>query len=387
MLRIGILTPRSTLFPTMGFDIINGLKAGFAHLDFTNEVTLFTDNIGFGTDEAEIYTKAEKMLLGDNCDIVIACCDSRIASMLQPLFTAAGKLLLVVNMGANLPEGWQAQPTTIIHTLNFCFNTALTGALAAANRTAAMTAGYYDAGYNQLFCMVNRFQQKGGSILYNHITHLETAKFSLQPLTEFMACESGTQNLLCIFSADMAALFYREMAFIQQSQPCNLYVSPMMLEDTLAKELKNEVLITNVQGYAPWLAALSNTNNQQFIKTYQAAQGKQPNLFTLLGWDSTLIIKQFAIHLQSNGNNTANAVQAMGNGAAMASPRGWIKLDPSSNHIYGPAWLVKASNHFDLAIEENSSLEVDTAWKSFTEEVRLADNDIHSGWCNTYLCI
>ena len=88
-----------------------------------------------------------------------------------------------------------------------------------------------------------------------------------------------------------------------------------------------------------------------------------------------------------NANNTANAVKAMGNGAAIASPRGWIKLDPSSNHIYGPAWLVKASNHFDLTIEENSSLDVHTAWKNFTEEVRLGDNDIHSGWRNTYLCI
>jgi branched-chain amino acid transport system substrate-binding protein len=387
MLRIGILTPRSTLYPTMGFDIINGLKAGFSQLNLSNDINLVTENIGFGTDEAEIYTKAEKMLLGDNADIVIACCDSRIAAMLQPLFDAAGKLLLVTNVGANLPESWQAHPTTIVHSLNFCFNTALTGGLAATNGTAALAASYYDAGYNQVFSMLTRFQQKGGNILFNYITHLETKHFSLQPLQEFMASEKGTSNLLCLFCADMAALFYKEMAKIQQGQNCNLFVAPMMLEESLAKELNNEVLLTNIQGYTPWLAALSNANNQQFIKACQAAQGKQPNMFTLLGWDSTLIVEQFSVQLKLNGNDTVNAIKAMGSGQPLPSPRGWIKLDPSSNHIYGPAWLVKGSNYFDLVIDENSSLNIDAEWKSFTAEIALSPTEIHSAWRNTYLCI
>ncbi len=385
MLRIGILTPRSTLYPTMAFDLLNGLKASFAQLNQGNDFNLITDNIGFGTDEAEIYTKAEKMLFSDNADIVIACCDSRIAAMLQPLFTAAGKLLLVTNMGANLPEGWQAQPTTIFHTLNFCYNTSLTGTLAAAGDTGAMAASYYDAGYNQLYSMVTRFQQNGGSILFNHITHLNTDQFTLKPLQEFMTAENGTQNLLCLFSADMAVLFYKEIAAIQQSQHCQLFVAPMMLEETLIKELNGEVSVNNIQGYTPWLSILNNANNQQFIKSYNALFNKQPNLFSLLGWDSALIIAEFYNHLKLN-NNTAEAVTAMGNGAALASPRSWIKLDPLSNHIYGPAWWVKSSNHFNLIVED-SKLDTDVEWKRFTEDVALSATDLHSAWRNTYLCI
>jgi branched-chain amino acid transport system substrate-binding protein len=387
MLRIGMLTPRSTLYPTMGFDILNGLKTGFAQLNLSDHVSLITDNIGFGTDEAEIYTKAEKMLLGDNADMVIACCDSRIAAMLQPLFTAADKLLLVTNPGANLPESWQPQPTTIVHSLNFCFNTALTGALAASNGTAAMAASYYDAGYNQVYSMLTSFQQNGGRILYNHVTHLKTEQFTLQPLKEFMVSENGTQNLLCLLSADMAALFYKEMAIMQQNQPCNLFVAPMMLEETMIKGLNNEVAIAHVQGYTPWLSTLGNAHNQQFVSAYQAAYNKQPNLFTLLGWDSALIIEQFSQQLQSNNNNTANAVKAMGNGAPMASPRGWIKLDPASHHIYGPAYLVKANDHFELTIAGNDSLDMDTEWKNFTATMALSSTEIHSAWRNTYLCI
>jgi branched-chain amino acid transport system substrate-binding protein len=387
MLRIGILTPRSTLYPTMGFDILNGLKAGFAQHNLANDITLFTENIGFGTDEPEIYTKAEKMILGDNADVVIACCDSRIAAMLQPLFAAAGKLLLVTNVGANLPEDWQPHPTTITHSLNLCFNTSLTGGLAAAHGTGALAASYYDAGYNQVFTMVTRFQQKGGRILYNHVTHLKAENFTLQPLRQLMAHEQGTQNLLCLFCADMAELFYKEMAQIQQNQHCDLYVAPMMLEETLADDLKKEVPLKNVQGYTPWLSSLTNANNQTFVTAYQAAQGKRPNIFALLGWDTALLIDQFAKHLAANNGNTVNAVKDMGQAPQLPSPRGWIKLDPVSNHIYGPAWWVKGSNYFDLTIEENSTLDIAAEWKSFKEEVMLPANELHSAWRNTYLCI
>jgi branched-chain amino acid transport system substrate-binding protein len=386
MLRIGILTPRSTLYPTMGFDILNGLKAGFAQHNLAN-VTLFTENIGFGTDEPEIYTKAEKLILGDNVDVVIACCDSRIAAMLQPLFAAAGKLLLVTNMGANLPEDWQPHPTTITHSLNFCFNTSLTGALAAANGTGALAASYYDAGYNQVYTILTRFQQKGGSILYNHVTHLKNEHFTLQPLQQFMASENGTPNLLCLFCADMAELFYKAIVQIQQEQAANLFVSPMMLEESLASSLKQQVLLKNVQGYTPWLSTFTNANNQAFVGAYQAAQGKSPNIFSLLGWDTALLLDGFAKALVAHNNNTASAIKAMGEAPPLPSPRGWIKLDPLTNHVYGPAYLIKGSNHFDLTVEENNNLDIDAEWKNFKEEVMLPSAETSSAWRNTYLCI
>jgi branched-chain amino acid transport system substrate-binding protein len=386
MLRIGILTPRSTLYPTISFDILNGLKAGFAQLNL-NDFTLFTENIGFGTDESDIYTKAEKMILGDNVDVVIACCDSRIASMLQPLFAAAGKLLLVTNMGANLPEDWQPHPTTITHSLNFCFNSSLTGTLAAAEGTGALAASYYDAGYNQVYTMLTRFQQKGGSILYNHVTHLKNEFFTLQPLQVFMTSEQGSPNLLCLFCADMADFFYKAIAEIQLSQEANLFVSPMMLEETLTNNLKEQVLLKNVQGYTPWLSTFTNANNQAFVAAYQAAQGKRPNVFSLLGWDTALLLNHFAKALVAHNNDTVAAIKAMGEAAPLPSPRGWIKLDPASNHVYGPGYLVKAGNYFDLKIEENSSLDIDAEWKSFKEEVMLPSAATSSAWRNTYLCI
>ena len=145
MLRTGILMPRSTLFPSLGLDILNGLKENLKKQGLYEKIKLFTDNIGFGVNEQEIYTKAEKMLLQDDVDIAIVCADTRIAEMLQPLFTSSNKILLMVNFGVNFPDNWQPAPTTITHSLNFCMHAGLTAKLAAleTNKKAINVVSYY----------------------------------------------------------------------------------------------------------------------------------------------------------------------------------------------------------------------------------------------------
>ena len=125
MLRIGILLPRSTIYPSIGLDMLHGVKTYLKTHQLIDQVQLFTDNIGFGIDEADIYTKAEKMLLQEDAQIVIVCADERIQELLKPIFTATNKILIMLNLGANLPETWSTAPTCITHSLNFCFHARL----------------------------------------------------------------------------------------------------------------------------------------------------------------------------------------------------------------------------------------------------------------------
>lgn len=75
MVRAGILLPRSTLFPAIGLDILNGIKSCLKQHGIQDEFIFKTDNIGFGIEEAEIYTKAERMLLQEDADLVIVVAD------------------------------------------------------------------------------------------------------------------------------------------------------------------------------------------------------------------------------------------------------------------------------------------------------------------------
>lgn len=385
MLLTGILMPRSTLYPSLGLDMLNGIKQCLKQLEIFDKIKLLTDNIGFGIDEADIYAKAEKMLLQEDVDLVILFADSRIADMLQPLFTASNKLLLVVNFGANLPESWQAAPTTITHSLNFCLHTHLTGKLAAAetNKQAANVISYYDGGYRQCYTMLTGHQANGGVPRFNHITHLKMQQFTLEPLSVFLEENTDVQTLLCLFAGNQAEKFYSEISGLQKRLNLNLYVSPMMFDEGLKVSAAEDFSIQHVKGYAPWHPSLKSKANALFTKVLTDSVNTQINYFSLLGWETGLILDQVWREFAAGNKNAADQVKQLTQ-LILNSPRGQIKIDPLSHNTYGPAWLLSVNNNMEVKVE--AAIEnIDIAWADL-KAVELPPGE-SSSWRNTYLCI
>ncbi len=385
MLRIGILLPRSSLFPSLGLDILNGLKQNLKQQQLFDEVKLITDNIGFGIDEQEIYTRAEKMLLQEDADVVMVCADVKIAEMLQPLFTASSKILLMVNAGANFPDSWQPAPTTITHSLGFCMHAQLTGKLAATetNKQAANVISYYDGGYRQCYCMLNGHQQNGGVPRYNHITHLKLAEFTLEPLTEVLEANTDISTLLCLFAGEQAEIFYKEILSLQQKFGLTLYVSPMMFETSLKDKLGNDFSIQQVKGFVPWIGSLENDHNKNFKEAYTAATGQPVNYFSLLGWETGLIVSEI-IRCFISGNTNATAIVDQLKDFVFESPRGWLKIDPATHYSYGPSYLAVYKNNMMISVEEENT-NMDAEWQQFSTQTLPPGES--SSWRNTYLCI
>ncbi len=386
MLRTGILMPRSTLYPAIGIDMLNGLKACLQYLGLTDSIKLHTENIGFGTNEQEIYAKAEKMLLEEDVDIVIAVADARVAEMLEPLFTASNKLLLTVNFGANFPASWQPAPTTITHSMNFAFHTWLTGKYAAAKgyHKVANTIGYYDGGYSQCYAMLNGHQKAGGIPAFNHVTPLKTADFNLGPLHDFLTGNTDVNALLCLFSGDTAILFYDAIKPIQAETNVTLFVAPMMLDESLTTMPGGSTLtLKDTMGFCPWHSTFNHPANTAFVHQISQAYHKKANLFSLLGWETALLL-QTAIHAFTHmPGNAAHAVAEMCS-TSYDSPRGWLKIDAATHHSYGPSRLISATADMQLSIVETLE-DTDSEWKSFTGESLPTGES--SSWRNTYLCI
>ena len=385
MINIGILLPRSTLYPSLGLDILNGLKTCLQQLQLKEEFKLFTDNIGFGTDEAGIYSKAEKFLLQEDVDIAIVIADTRIQEMLQPLFAASNKLLLMVNFGATLPESWQPAKTTIVHSLNFCLHARLTGQLAVneGGKEAVNIVSYYDGGYHQCYSLLDSHQQNGGIPSFTHITHLKDSEFTLEPVNTFLAEQPVIKTALCLFTGDMAAKFYKEILPLQQQHGLKLYVSPMMLDETLKEFFTEPLAIQHTKGYSPWLSSLDNDNNKLFIETYEKAMDKKANLFALLGWETGLLL-QLYFDKQKEGAAGATSIMAKMKDAELQSPRGWLKLDAATQHTYGPSWLLQCNNSMELTIEAGAE-NIHEEWKKFSSKTLPKGES--SSWRNTYLCI
>jgi branched-chain amino acid transport system substrate-binding protein len=390
MLRTGILLPRSTLFPSLGLDILNGIKNYLKKHKLSDDVKLITDNIGFGVNEQEVYAKTEKMLLQEDVDIVVLCADTKITEMLQPLFTASNKILLAVNFGANFPESWQPAPTTITHSLNFCLHARFTGMLAANenNKQAANVVSYFDGGYRQCYSMLQSHQENGGEPVFNYITAHKAAEFTLAPLAEFLEQNSKVNTLLCLFAGDMAEMFYREVSPLQKKYKLNLYVSPMMMEASLIDGLGDAFSIENVKGFIPWHAALNNPANNIFKETVSSA-GHVANYFSLLGWETGMLLNEI-LRLNNAGNINAKTIVKSLTETSFDSPRGWMKIDAATQYSYGPSYLatfkknMPAGSGGEISIGDEKE-NIDAAWTAFTNE-KLPPGE-SSSWRNTYLCI
>ena len=133
-MNIGILLPLSNAHPGISKDFMDGLNTFLAQKQLTAAVIIKKENIGFGGTEKEVYAKAEKLLISDDVDILIAYIDEKVTGMLYSLIQSTGKLLLIVNPGANHPVNWIAQPTVIHLTLHHAFLCWLTGAAAAKSK-------------------------------------------------------------------------------------------------------------------------------------------------------------------------------------------------------------------------------------------------------------
>lgn len=381
MLKVGLLTPRSTLFPHLSTDWLSGLKNYLKHQGVANDFSLSIDNIGFGTDEQDIYSKAEKLLLQEDADVVVLFADNYAAEMLTPLFSATNKLLLVVNFGANFPDNQEPPPTVIYHSLNFCFHAGLTGKLAASakSKNAINAVSYYDGGYRQCFCMLNGHQSNGGVPVFNHITHLRLSEFTLTPIAEFIQNNPGEATMLCLFSGDQAERFYHDIGTILEKHPFPLFVSPMMLDETL--KLPMEMSGINASGYIPWHSSLDNRANTLFKEIFTKATGKSVNYFSLLGWETGMLLAM--IREKYTGNNAAETVVLL-NQEVINSPRGSLKVDANTHQIYGPSYLAVIRGTGSIALEGEMKMP-DEEWQLFSA-IKLGVGE-SSSWRNTYLCI
>ena len=381
-MKIGFLLPRSTIYPLIGFDFLDGFKVHLQQLHDINAIEFFTENIGYGIDEKITYGATEQLLLKNNVDVVIAFIDGRSVEMIAPLFTATGKVLCIVNMGANFNFENAPPPTTIFLDFNVAFNSSLTSSKAFSEgyNKAIMATSYYDGGYLQCFAMVNNFIHKGGNIVGNYISHFKTSEFDLSTLSELLKTAENKTCVLALFSGDVSHLFYQQFSSINQQYPVQVYGSPMMFDNNILGLLATEIDIAPIKGYTSWLPQLENAANIELKERFTAYANRQASVFAVLGWEAAQVVNQ----LFSSHNNSITAAQKVKllMDKSMDTPRGKLYFDAETHHIYSSTYYVEMANHCKIKVIEKIE-NPDEEWRSFK---KLQPQTIASGWRNTYLC-
>lgn len=382
-MKIGILYPRSNAHPALMMDFMDGIKTSLKMLQLQEQVQLVGESSGLGGNEKEVYEKAEKLLVLEGVDLLVAYVDLRVLEILKPLLLASGKLVLAVNPGANYPQNWVPQSNIIHLTLQHGFLCWLTGKLASPlNKTkAAMATTFYDCGYLHTAAMVKGFVDTGGEITFNFVNNQRyDDAFDIKQLTGYLSADKETTGLLCIFDSLPASMLYSLLNDYNESRSLHLFVSPMMLEQQ-ALEKMPEGYTFSIDGYLPWHSSLENNANRNFRDSYSRQTKRDATVFSLLGWETGLILHE--IFVNSDGHYTDGTELAGGlTDAKINSPRGEMKLDPETNYYIAPAVKISISQNSGTPVVEWRK-DMDKEWKGFVEN---PTEGVSSGWSNTYLC-
>jgi branched-chain amino acid transport system substrate-binding protein len=382
MQKIGILLSRSTFYDTIGFDLFEGVRSGFKHLN-KEDIKIITENISFGADKQQCYKSAEKLLLDENVDIVLAYIGHRIAELLKPLFLAANKMLIVLDAGANMPNEWPTCPNIFYHSLHNTLGAWLTARKAVADgyKSGGMITGYYDGGYLHTYSISKSFEEAGGTIGFNHATGYKMDDFTMEPLKNHLS-QYPKSALLSLFSGDYVQWYFEEIKKWFENKNLPIYLSPFGMEETM---LENAVFPSNnISGVITWSKKIDSPENSIFIETIEAS-GRKPNLFSLLGWESTQIVIK-VLDLISEHKNKVALIASDLRDFEFTGPRGNIFFDAKTNTSICPLYnasIIENNGMCELKLESK----ITDVKEEFDKLLQIDMNNVFSAWYNSYTCI
>lgn len=378
--NVGLLLPRSVIYPSMNFDLANGLKYGLAD-NGIKDVTIKAENIGIAADDKLIYGACEKLLF-EGCTIVAGYVNAKTAESLQGLFASANAIFIALDSGYHYPTSMAKLPNVFYLSLQGTLCCRLTAKIAQQDgkKNFAFTGSFYDAGYRSIHAFCRNVEEEGGSITFNHITKLKRSEFTLEPLANHLA-EPAADAVLASFCGDMMQDFFVAAANGNVFEKHPVYASPFMGEEQWLAQ--SPYPGADMKTCVTWASKLDNEANKHFMET-MAANKQRSNIFSELGWEASLLI---ATSIATG--DIADSIKAL-EGMQYNSPRGRVTVDADTHQCYAPVYEALIQKD-DMT---GNCILVPLRESQYTEQQRKQlEKDINNftgpatSWQNAYACL
>lgn len=371
--RIGLLLPRSTDYPSIGYDILDGLRLGLKSAG-QEDVQFFFDNIGFGENASDNYARAEKICLAHDPDVLIVYAGSVNAEYLYPLAEALSKPILFVDAGMQFPT---VPPSP------WCYHISLQGIHACyhmgqhagrGNKRVLMATSFYDGGYRGTMYTHHGVSETGGSLCGNFVSGYKVADFTIEPYLNLLQ-EQQPQAIAANFSTYLSELFFKALHENKDhAVAAPFFCSPFMAEEQILG--KCPFPGGEFTAIVSWASSLDNEAQREFKATIEKEKGKPANVFHLLGWEAAIVAQQIG----SNGPRSLDDFE-------YDSPRGHVVMDKKTHYTYAPLYrgVITGDDEGKCVLQVEGSIDV-----TRDEHHRIVVNqdlEFLSGWKNNYFCI
>ena len=376
-MNVSVLVPRSVLYPSMGFDIVDGLRAGI-QFEGASAPHFDIHNIGIAAKEQEIFSRCEQALM-NGADIVVAYMNPTTVEFVHGLFEANDKILLVLDSGMHFPHPKLFSNAFFISLQGIiCCNLIAKQAVESGFEKSAFTCSFYDAGYRSPLAFSNSLQAAGGGIQFNHITQLKRSDFSLQALDEFVNNNSDS-SILAAFCGDMTEDFFSHGAKTDLFQKSVVFSSPYTVEEVWLDKIAYPG--GKVTACATWARQLKNKENDAF-KAALPKTGKA-NIFSVIAWEAGMLIAKAM-------NKPQTTIQELWSSIKFASPRGSVQMDQATHYMQAPIYLceVTPTENGMCQLEVINELpDLEDEFENFRKETERFATEDNNSWHNAYPCL
>ncbi|MFD1602884.1 ABC transporter substrate-binding protein [Flavobacterium artemisiae] len=374
-MNIALLLPRSVLYPSISFDIMDGLKACFKNLGLEGAHQITTTSIGVAGKNEEIYTSCEQLLL-NGTDIIVGYMNPFSAEYIHPLFESSGKVLIVLDSGYHFHsfDGKLSNAYFISLQGNLCSRAIVRKALEEEQKNFAFTCSFYDAGYRAPYSYAFATEEKGGMIGYNHITPLKKADFSLEALAQYLESNKDAA-ILTSFCGDMIEDFFREAQKNNSISSRKTYGSGFTAEEWWLSKIPYPEYDWSCS--VPWSSKIESKENKEFITVMEDLRPHKANIFSLLGWEAALFISIM------NKNSI--------DGLTINSPRGIVFMNPNTGFSEAPVYYATVTKNEETGNcrldHVTEVVNLDSERESLQQSIEAIKDTVANSWLNAYACL
>jgi branched-chain amino acid transport system substrate-binding protein len=289
------------------------------------KITLVKEDEGTAVDAAA--QKAKKLVEQDEVAFVTGIVSSGVLAGVRDYFHNNKKLLICSNAGANALSRAAKSP--------YIWRTSFTnwqpnwpvGAWAAKNvgKKAFVSIPDYGAGNDTLNSFKNSFEAAGGTVMQVQKTPFPNIGDPAPFITEIQ--KAAPDFLYCFYSGGAAVAFLKAWGTFGLAGKIPLLGSGYMVEEDVLPSLGDTAL--GVRTGLFWAYGLENDENKKFKEAYKKKTGKDPNVFSVQGYDTGKAIVEMLNKLQGDTSSVDKMTETL-SGITFKSPRGTFVLDKNS---------------------------------------------------------
>lgn len=383
-LKIGVLTPQSTICPQYPYSFMNGFRLGIdqnkalkkQHIEIVNEPN------GFGTPFIS-KQNAHKLLYENNVDLMVGILGTEVANQFEALFTKKQVPFIVCNTGEYFPvHKLRNNPYLFFNTLNLYQSAYQSGQFATSKygKRGVVVTSLYDSGYDSLFAFSQGVTTSGGILEETHV--MKTNEQNCVSKAIDRISQINPDYIYVLLSGSQANDF-----MIQYRNQCGNRVpvigTPFMTESSNLPMLGQ--FAGNLESISPWDKKTNNPENQEFCKRYMETYRAEPDLFALLGYETGAMTYQALAN--SAGDYSGPSLRKCLSELTFSSPRGEFSVDKESGWTKAPLYHLRAGNQFLNSQPAIAIINKLHPVEATHTDFALLENDYRSGWLNPYLFV